>query len=130
MKRIANLSIIVEDSNDDNITRINAVLHEYSEHILGRLGIPDKLHNVNIISVALCASLDILNSLTGKLGKIYGVSAKDIADRIEKLGTEVHYLGSFDACEKFLEKNLINNDLLITMGAGDVYLVGENLLNK
>ena len=61
---------------------------------------------------------------------IYGVSAKDIADRIEKLGTEVHYLGSFDACEKFLEKNLINNDLLITMGAGDVYLVGENLLNK
>ena len=59
---------------------------------------------------------------------IYGVSSKDIADRIEKLGTEVHYLGSFDACEKFLEKNLINNDLLITMGAGNVYLVGENLL--
>ncbi|MBE5910850.1 UDP-N-acetylmuramate--L-alanine ligase [Pseudobutyrivibrio sp.] len=61
---------------------------------------------------------------------IYGVSAKDIAERIEKLGTEVHYLGSFDACEKFLEKNLLNNDLLITMGAGDVYLVGENLLNN
>ncbi len=61
---------------------------------------------------------------------IYGVSAKDIADRIEKLGTEVHYLGSFDACEKFLEKNLMNNDLLITMGAGDVYLVGEHLLEK
>ena len=61
---------------------------------------------------------------------IYGVSSKDIADRIEKLGTEVHYLGSFDACEKYLEKNLLNNDLLITMGAGDVYLVGEHLLNK
>ncbi len=61
---------------------------------------------------------------------IYGVSSKDIADRIEKLGTEVHYLGSFEACEKFLEKNVLNNDLLITMGAGDVYLVGENLLNK
>ncbi len=61
---------------------------------------------------------------------IYGVSAKDIADRIEKLGTEVHYLGTFEACEKFLEKNVMNNDLLITMGAGDVYLVGENLLNK
>ncbi len=61
---------------------------------------------------------------------IYGVSSKDIADRIEKLGTEVHYLGSFDACEKFLEKNLLNNDLLITMGAGNVYLVGEHLLSK
>ena len=61
---------------------------------------------------------------------IYGVNAKDIADRIEKLGTEVHYLGTFEACEKFLQKNLLNNDLLITMGAGDVYLVGEHLLAK
>ena len=61
---------------------------------------------------------------------IYGVSSKDIADRIEKLGTEVHYLGSFNQCEKFLEKNIVNNDLLITMGAGNVYLVGEHLLQK
>ena len=59
---------------------------------------------------------------------IYGVSSKDIADRLEKLGTEAHYLGTFEACEKFLEKNVLNNDLLITMGAGDVYLVGESLL--
>lgn len=61
---------------------------------------------------------------------IYNVSAKDIADRISREGCDVHYLGSFDACEKFLEKNLLNNDLLITMGAGDVYLVGEHLLSK
>ena len=61
---------------------------------------------------------------------IYGVSSKDIADRIQSLGTEAHYLGSFEACENFLEKNIVNNDLLITMGAGNVYLVGENLLNK
>ncbi len=61
---------------------------------------------------------------------IYGISSKDVADLIEKTGTEVHYLGTFDACEKFLKKNLLNNDLLITMGAGDVYLVGEHLLNN
>ncbi len=61
---------------------------------------------------------------------IYGVSSKDISDRIQSLGTEAHYLGSFEACENFLEKNIVNNDLLITMGAGNVYLVGENLLNK
>ena len=76
MKRIANLSIIVEDSNDDNISKINAILHECSEHILGRMGIPDKIHNVNIISLALCANIDTLNSITGRLGKINGVSAK------------------------------------------------------
>ena len=76
MKRIANLSIIVEESNDENITKINAILHEFSDCILGRMGVPDKVHNVNIISIALCASLDILNSLTGKLGKIDYVNAK------------------------------------------------------
>lgn len=61
---------------------------------------------------------------------IYGVSSKDIADRLEKLGADVHYLGSFEKCQQYLEKNLMNNDLLITMGAGDVYLIGENLLSK
>ncbi len=61
---------------------------------------------------------------------IYGVSSADIASRLEKLGTEVHYLKTFEACEEFLSKNLINNDLLITMGAGDVYLVGEDLLQS
>lgn len=76
MKRIANLSIIIEDANDENIIKINSLLHEYSEYILGRMGVPDKVHNVNIISIALCASLDILNGLTGKLGKIENVNAK------------------------------------------------------
>ena len=61
---------------------------------------------------------------------IYGVSSADIASRLEKLGTQVHYLKTFEACEKFLSENLINNDLLITMGAGDVYLVGEHLLQS
>ncbi len=57
-----------------------------------------------------------------------GVSSKDIADRIEKLGTKAHYFGSFDEIEKFILENCINGDLLITMGAGDIVKVGENLL--
>ncbi len=57
-----------------------------------------------------------------------GVSSKDIADRIEALGTKAHYLGSFDEIEKFILENCINGDLLITMGAGDIVKVGENLL--
>ncbi len=57
-----------------------------------------------------------------------GVSSRDIAERIRALGTEAHYLGSFDEIEKFILKNCINGDLLITMGAGDIVKVGENIL--
>ena len=76
MKRIAILSIIIESATDENILKINNIFNEYKDYILGRMGIPDKIHNVNIISVSLCAKLDILNGMTGKLGKIKDVSAK------------------------------------------------------
>lgn len=76
MKRIAILSIIIEYADDENILMINNILHEYKDYILGRMGIPDKMHDVNIISVSLCAPLEILNGVTGKLGKIKDVSAK------------------------------------------------------
>ena len=57
-----------------------------------------------------------------------GVSSQDIADRIEKLGTEGHNLESFDAIETFLLTNCEAGDVVITMGAGDIYRVGEKLL--
>jgi UDP-N-acetylmuramate--alanine ligase len=57
-----------------------------------------------------------------------GISSKDLQVEIEKLGTKCHYFPSFDEIEKFLLENLINGDLLITMGAGDVVKIGENLL--
>lgn len=59
-----------------------------------------------------------------------GISSQDIADRIEKLGTSVHNLQSFDEIEAFLVENCKPGDLVITMGAGDIYKVGENLLDK
>ena len=58
------------------------------------------------------------------------VHAKDLANRIKKYGTDTHYFATFDAAENFLLKNCKKNDLLITMGAGDVYLIGEELLGK
>lgn len=58
------------------------------------------------------------------------VHAKDLADRITKYGTDARYFSSFDAVENYLLKNCKKNDLLITMGAGDVYLIGEDLLGK
>ncbi|MDF2512227.1 MAG: murC [Herbinix sp.] len=56
------------------------------------------------------------------------ISSKDLARELEKLGKEVHYFDSFDEIENFLLENCINGDLLITMGAGDIVSVGENLL--
>lgn len=57
-----------------------------------------------------------------------GISSKDIADRIQALGIRAHHFKSFDEIEKFILENCINGDLLITMGAGDIVKVGENLL--
>jgi len=72
------------------------------------------------------------------LAKIYasretdtlGISSQDLCDKIISLGKECVYIDTFEEIEKFLLKNCINGDLLITMGAGDIYKVGENLLNQ
>lgn len=58
----------------------------------------------------------------------FNISSKDLADKIQEYGGKCTYLPSFDEIEKFLKKNCINGDLLITMGAGNIYEVGENLV--
>ncbi len=58
-----------------------------------------------------------------------GISSLDLLAELEKNGTKCCYFPSFDAIEKFLLKNLMNGDLLITMGAGDIHIVGEDLVN-
>ncbi len=57
-----------------------------------------------------------------------GISSRDLLAELEKTGTECCYIPSFDEIENFLLKNCIDGDLLITMGAGDVVKIGENLL--
>lgn len=59
-----------------------------------------------------------------------GISSKDLMYEIEKLGTKVSYFPSFSEIENFLLENCSTGDLLITMGAGDVVKIGENLLGK
>lgn len=59
-----------------------------------------------------------------------GISSKDLQEEIRRLGGRCTYLPSFEAIEKFLLENCINGDLLITMGAGDVVKIGENLLQE
>lgn len=59
-----------------------------------------------------------------------GISSKDLLAELQKNGQESYYFPSFDEIEKFLSEKCINNDLLITMGAGDVYIIGEHLLQQ
>lgn len=57
-----------------------------------------------------------------------GVSSKDLVDKIKQLHTKAHYFPSFDEIETFILENCYQGDLLITMGAGDIVMVGEKLL--
>ena len=59
-----------------------------------------------------------------------GISSKDLQKKLHDLGTDAYYFPSFEEIQKFLLKNCINGDLLITMGAGDIVIVGENLLKQ
>lgn len=59
-----------------------------------------------------------------------GISSKDLKNKIEALGKEVYYFPTFDDIENFLLENLTDNDVLITMGAGDVVIIGEKLLGQ
>lgn len=77
-----------------------------------------------------CADKVVLADIYAAREKDPGdISSKDIADLLEKNGKEVYYLGDFDTIIKFLEKNLTQGDLLITMGAGNIVEVGESLVN-
>lgn len=72
--RVAVMSIIVE--NGDAVAQLNGLLHEYGEHIIGRMGIPYRKRHINIISIALDAPQDTIAALAGKIGGLKGVSVK------------------------------------------------------
>lgn len=72
--RIAVLAIII--NKPDSVEKVNSVLHEFREYVLGRLGIPYREKAVSVISIILDAPQEKLNSLSGKLGMIDGVSSK------------------------------------------------------
>jgi putative iron-only hydrogenase system regulator len=72
--RIAVIGIIVE--NPDSVEALNALLHQFRQYIIGRMGIPYHQRGIFIISVAIDAPQDITNQLTGKIGRLEGISAK------------------------------------------------------
>ena len=78
--RIAIIGIIVEDINAS--TTVNEILHDYGTYILGRMGIPYHEKGGNIISIAIDAPQDIINTLAGQLGKVEGISDKTTYSKI------------------------------------------------
>lgn len=78
--RIALIGIIVE--NMDSIEQLNHLLHEYSSYIVGRMGIPYREKGVNIISVAIDAPQDAINALSGKIGRLDGITAKTVYSNV------------------------------------------------
>ena len=68
--------IIAHDNG--SAQEINAILHEHAEYIIGRMGLPYRERGMNIISVAVDAPQDVINSLAGKIGRLEGVTAKTL----------------------------------------------------
>ena len=74
--RVAVIAVIIE--NPESAGCFNEILHEYSRHIIGRMGIPYRNRKINIVSIAVDAPRDVINSLAGKIGRLDGVSAKTV----------------------------------------------------
>jgi putative iron-only hydrogenase system regulator len=72
--RVAIIGVVVE--NPDSVEQLNRVLHQYADYIIGRMGIPYNQRKINIISVAVDAPETVINAISGKIGKLAGVSAK------------------------------------------------------
>lgn len=72
--RVAIIGIIVEATG--SVEQMNAILHEYGAYIIGRMGIPYRKRNLNIISIAIDAPQDVISALSGKIGRLPGVSAR------------------------------------------------------
>ena len=72
--RIAVMSIIVE--NGESVTRLNDILHEYSEYIIGRMGLPYRQRGISIISIAMDAPQAVISAISGKVGALPDVEVK------------------------------------------------------
>lgn len=72
--RVAVMSIVVEKG--ESVGLLNAILSDYGEYVIGRMGIPYRQRGINIISIALDAPQDTISAMAGKIGKLDGVSVK------------------------------------------------------
>lgn len=85
--RVAVIAIIIENENEAG--EVNALLHGASRYIIGRMGIPYRTKGINIISIAIDAPQDVISTLSGKLGRLEGVSAKTAYSNVITKAEEV-----------------------------------------
>lgn len=78
--RVAIIGVIVEDA--DSVEKLNQILHNYGEYIIGRMGIPYRQKEINVISIAIDAPQDVISALSGKLGALKGVSCKAVYSKV------------------------------------------------
>ncbi|MCI8300209.1 MAG: iron-only hydrogenase system regulator [Lachnospiraceae bacterium] len=78
--RVAIIGIIVEE--ESSVEELNQILHEYGSCIIGRMGIPYPQKGINIISIAVDAPQNVISALSGKLGKLPGISSKAAYSKI------------------------------------------------
>ena len=74
--RVAIIGIILEKK--DEVEKLNSILHEYSNRIIGRMGMPYSKKSINIITIVIDAPQDEINTLSGKIGKLSGIKSKVI----------------------------------------------------
>lgn len=72
--RVAVMGIIVE--NMQSVEGLNAILHDCGQYIVGRMGIPYHERKISIISVAIDAPQEVISAVSGKIGKLDGVTVK------------------------------------------------------
>ena len=74
--RVAVMAIIVREGT--SVEALNGLLHQYGRYIIGRMGVPYRQRGVNVISVALDAPQDVISALSGKIGRLEGITAKTV----------------------------------------------------
>ena len=85
-ERVALIGIIVEDRSVSD--KLNAILHQYGEYIIGRMGLPYRTRGVNIICVAVDAPQDIISALSGKIGRLPGVTGKTAYSNVKGMAED------------------------------------------
>lgn len=78
--KVAIIGIFIADT--ESVDQVNLLLHEYGPYIIGRMGLPCRENNMNIISIILSADGDTISSLSGKLGRIKGVTTKAMQAKV------------------------------------------------
>ena len=80
--RIAVIGIVIEKDRSAS-SKVNEVLASFGDYVVGRMGVPDKTHDVYVISIIMKATVEIISSMTGKLGRIPNVTVKSAVTNVE-----------------------------------------------